>query len=112
MDIEKDAYKIIKHRHITEKTTMLQELQNAESSASLKRFELPKYVFIVDQNANKPQIAKALESIYSDLNVRVMSVNTLNVKPKSRRVRGRSGKKSAFKKAIVTFEKGDKLDNV
>jgi large subunit ribosomal protein L23 len=38
-------------------------------------------------------------------------VNTINVKPKERRVRGRSGFKAAFKKAIVTFEAGDKIED-
>ena len=45
-------------------------------------------------------------------NVKVVAVNTINVKAKARRVRGRPGFKNAFKKAIVTFEKGDSLDNV
>jgi large subunit ribosomal protein L23 len=41
----------------------------------------------------------------------VVSVNTINVKAKPRRVRGRAGFKAAFKKAVVTLEKGDNLDN-
>jgi ribosomal protein L23 len=39
-------------------------------------------------------------------------VNTINVKGKDRRVRGRLGTKKSFKKAIVTFEKGDSLDTL
>ncbi len=108
----KNPYQVIKHRHITEKTTVLQQLKNLKSNPSLARFELPKYVFIVDRNANKIEIAHALEEIYKEKHVKVISVNTLNVKPKPRRVRGRSGKTSAFKKAIVTFEKGDELDDI
>lgn len=108
----KNPYEIIKHRHVTEKSTVLQELQNAESNPSIKKFELPKYVFIVDRSADKRQIAEAVEKIYEKMNVRVVSVNTINVKPKKRFRRGREGYKAGFKKAIVTLEKGDKLDNV
>ncbi len=56
------------------------------------RFELPKYVFVVDRTANKNEIALAIEEIYKDKTVKVVSVNTINVKPKARRVRGRLGK--------------------
>lgn len=112
MEKNRDPYQIIKHRHVTEKATMLQELQNASSNPSLKKFELPKYVFIVDREADKKQIALAVEKIYEKLNVRVVSVNTINVKGKKRHIRGRVGYRADFKKAIVTLEKGDKLDNV
>lgn len=109
---EKNPYQIIKHQHVTEKANMLQELKNAKSNPSLARFELPKYVFIVDRKATKQEIARALEQIYSDRGIKVVAVNTINVKSKPRRVRGRSGETSAFKKAIVTLEKGDSLDNL
>ena len=108
---EHNPYHIIKHQHITEKASVLQELQNNKSNASVARCESPKYVFVVDRGANKREIAEAIEQIYSDKNVKVTSVNTINVKAKPRRVRGRSGFKPAFKKAVVTFEKGDNLDN-
>ncbi len=108
----KNPYQIIKHRHVTEKTTMLQELKNSKSNACVTKFELSKYVFVVDTRATKFQIAEALEQIYQEKNVKVVAVNTINVRAKPRRVRGRSGEKSAFKKAIVTFEKGDTLDNI
>ncbi len=108
---EKNPYQIIKHQHVTEKATMLQELKNSESNPSIKRCKSPKYVFIVDRKATKPQIAQALEEIYHDKNIKVVGVNTINVKPKARRVRGRPGMTSGFKKAIVTLEEGDNLDN-
>ncbi|MGE3715208.1 MAG: 50S ribosomal protein L23 [Simkaniaceae bacterium] len=38
-------------------------------------------------------------------------VNTINVKPKKRRVRGYKGFRSGFKKAIVTLESGDSIDD-
>lgn len=109
---KRSPYDIIKGRHVTEKTRMLQELKNAQSNPSLKRFELPKYVFIVNPDANKQEIAKAVEEIYAEKKVRVVSVNTINIKGKPRRLRGRPGKTSSFKKAIVTLEKEDSLDEV
>lgn len=107
----RNPYEIIKRRHVTEKTKMLNELQNAKSNKSLAKFKLPKYVFVVDQNANKQEIASALEEIYQENKIKVVSVNTVNVKSKARRARGRFGKTAGFKKAIVTLEEGDNLDN-
>jgi large subunit ribosomal protein L23 len=109
---EKKPYQIIKRQHVTEKAAMLQQLKTAESNKSLRRCESPKYVFIVDRHANKHEIAQAIETIYHQQNIKVVAVNTINVKAKPRRVRGREGFKAAFKKAIVTLEKGDSLDNV
>jgi large subunit ribosomal protein L23 len=108
----RSPYEIIKHLHITEKSRMLQELQNADSNPSVRRCESPKYVFIVNPTANKQEIAQAVEEIYSERKIKVVAVNTINMKAKTRRVRGRTGKKNAFKKAVVTLEKGDSLDNV
>lgn len=107
----KDPYKIIKSIYVTEKSMMLQELKNSESNLSSKRCESPKYVFLVDQKANKKEIAASIEEIYKENNIKVVSVNTVNLKPKKRRVRGRIGTRPAKKKAIVTLEKGDSLDN-
>lgn len=108
--MKKDPYQIIKHQHITEKAQMLEGLKNATSNVSLARCESPKYVFIVHPQANKQEIAWAIEEIYRERNVKVVDVNTINVKAKMRRVRGRLGKRAAIKKAIVTLEKGDSID--
>lgn len=108
----RNLYQIIKHQHVTEKSMMLQRLKTAESNPSLKRCESPKYVFIVDVDANKHQIADAIEEIYKNEGIKVVAVNTINVKAKARRVRGRAGFKKAFKKAVVTLRPGDNLDNV
>lgn len=110
--MSKNPYQIIKHRYITEKSMMLSGLKNAESNISLKRFKSPKYVFVVDDEANKIQIAKALEEIYKNEKIKVTAVNTVTVKPKQRRVRGRLGYKKGFKKAIVTLMPEDNLDEV
>lgn len=112
MSEKKSPYKIIKHRHITEKAIMLGGLKTAESNPSLKKCVSPKYVFIVDRSAKKPEIASALEEIYKEEGIKVLKVNTVSVKEKQRRVRGRVGFTSAFKKAIVTLRPGDSLDNV
>jgi large subunit ribosomal protein L23 len=109
---QKNPYQIVLHRYTTEKSVMLEGLKNAESNASLKRCNSPKYVFRVDRSASKQEIAKALEEIYSDRDIKVVAVNTINVKRKPRRIRGRLGYKKAFKKAIVTLRANDSLENV
>jgi len=109
---EKRGYQVIKYRYVTEKSIMLERLKTADSNPSLRRCESPKYVFIVDRSAHKPQIARALEEIYKDEGIKVIAVNTINVKAKPRRLRGKPGFKNAFKKAIVTLRSGDNLDNV
>lgn len=109
---KKNPYDIIKHQHVTEKSFMLENLKNADSNVSVRRCKSPKYVFIVDRKANKQQIAEAVEEIYSEKNIKVIAVNTINVKPKARRVRGRLGVKPGFKKAIVTLDDNDHLDDL
>lgn len=106
----KTPYDIIKSRYMTEKARMLEELKENGSNPSIRRCEKPKYVFLVDKKANKREIAEAVEQIYADKSIKVKSVNTVTIKPKKRRMRGRIGFKSAFKKAIVTLAKGDALE--
>jgi large subunit ribosomal protein L23 len=111
----KDPYEIIKARYVTEKATVLEKLQSAKknSNRSLARCQSPKYLFTVDIKANKREIASAIEEIYREQKVRVAKVNTILMKSKpKRRGRGRPGKTAAFKKAIVTMEPGDSIDNV
>lgn len=111
----RSPYEIIKHRHVTEKATTLESLKNNQSNKSVTRCESPKYVFVVDPKANKQEIKQAVEEIYAKQNVKVTSVNTINVKQKpTRQLRSRRGVglKGSFKKAIVTLEPKDSLDNV
>jgi large subunit ribosomal protein L23 len=72
---------------------------------------LKKYGFIVDKKANKVQIKKAVENLYG---VTVESVNTLLYagKRKSRftRTGNVSGRRNAFKKAVITLREGDIID--
>ena len=69
------------------------------------------YAFEVDHNANKIEIAKAIEKKFF---VTVMSVRTMNVKGKRRAQltrRGRfEGHTAGWKKAIVTLKEGDKIE--
>lgn len=109
---EKNPYQIIKSRHITEKSMMLQELHRSESNACSKKCQTPKYVFLVHQSATKTQIAAAVEQIYAEKKVKVVGVNTVNLKPKKKRIRGKFkyGKTASIKKAIVSLEAGDIIE--
>lgn len=109
----KDPYEVIKSRYVTEKVTVLEQLHTADSNRALERCKSPKYVFIVDRHANKHEIAHAVESIYKEQNVKVTKVNTLHTKRKTkRRGRGKRGLTTSYKKAIVTMEPGDIIDQV
>lgn len=105
-------YKIIKKRYLTEKAAVLEKLKDASSNRSVSRCETPKYTFLVDGNANKPQIAEAVEAMYAEKNIKVIAVNTITVKPKIRNRRGRMnpGVRSGFKKAIVTLAAGNVIE--
>lgn len=107
---KRSAYDIVKSRHITEKSTVLGQLRFSTKNPSVKKCESPKYVFIVDKRANKQEIAAAVEEIYADRKVRVSAVNTIVVKPKACKRRGRVGVLQGFKKAIVTLTPGDSLE--
>ena len=65
------------------------------------------YTFEVAKDANKVEIRQAIEAIF---NVTVVKVNTLNVKPKPKRMRYQEGKTRSWKKAIVTLKEGDTIE--
>ena len=109
---EKSPYQIIKNRHITEKATVLEGLQHADSNACVRRCTHPKYVFMVHPKATKTEISNAVEAIYKDKNVKVVGVNTIKVPSKPIRKRGRRGRSATGKKAVVTLAVGDNLDDV
>jgi large subunit ribosomal protein L23 len=106
---KKSPFNVVHSRHVTEKARVLEQLQFNTSNPCVKKCDAPKYVFIVDKRANKQEIAAAVEEIYGEKKIKVVSVNTINVKSKARRVRGRAGMKPGFKKAIVTLEAGDNI---
>ncbi len=70
-----------------------------------------RYGFRVSPDANKLEIKKAIEDLYS---VTVIDVNTMNYKGKQKSRYTKSGiingKQSSFKKAIVTLKEGDTID--
>lgn len=70
-----------------------------------------RYTFVVNKNANKLEVKKAVEQFYG---VKVENVNTLRVpaKAKTRMTKAGilSGRKSGYKKAIVTLAEGDSID--
>lgn len=112
MEKTANPFKVVYRQYVTEKSRVLQELKNRDSNPSLAASKNPKYVFLVNPNSNKIEIRKAIEEIYKDHGVKVVSVNTINVKQKARRVRGRLGNKPGFKKAIVTLEPKDNLEDL
>ena len=64
------------------------------------------YTFEVAKDANKIEIRNAIEAIFD---VKVTKVNTLNVKPKPKRVRYQKGLTRTWKKAMVTLADGDEI---
>jgi large subunit ribosomal protein L23 len=90
----KDARTIIQKALITEKGTELRELRN-------------QYHFQVARDANKIEIKRAVETIFS---VKVAEVRTLQVHGKVKRQGRRSGRRSDWKKAIVTLKPDQKIE--
>ena len=89
----KDAHTIIIRPVITERSTDMMELN--------------RYTFEVAKNANKIEVAKAIEQLFD---VKVVKVNTLIVKPKPKRVRYQLGYTRTWKKAVVTLKEGDTIE--
>jgi large subunit ribosomal protein L23 len=65
------------------------------------------YTFLVHPSANKTEIRQAVESIWD---VRVVSVNTLNRRGKTKRFRFTKGRRPDTKRAIVKLVEGDKIE--
>lgn len=66
-----------------------------------------KYTFAVHPKAKKIEIRKAVEEIFK---VNVTAVNTLSVKGKPKKQGRTSGRRSNWKKAVVTLKEGDKIE--
>ena len=77
------------------------------SERSFSEMEQNKYTFEVRKAANKFQIKDAVEEIFG---VKVTRVNTLIVKPKTKRVRYVAGKTRSWKKAVVTVAEGQSIE--
>jgi large subunit ribosomal protein L23 len=65
------------------------------------------YTFVVHPSANKTEIRKAVETIWG---VKVLSVNTLNRKGKTKRFRATKGQRPNTKRAVVKLAEGDKIE--
>ena len=78
---------------VTEKSTLL--LENNQ------------VVFLVDINSNKIDIKKSIELIFG---VKVSAVNVIKVKGKTKRFKGNLGKRSDYKKAIISLPDGQSID--
>ncbi|MGC3958272.1 MAG: 50S ribosomal protein L23 [Verrucomicrobiota bacterium] len=89
-----NSFDIVKTVRLTEKGTRQGEKFN-------------QYTVVADRRATKPQIRAAVQELFK---VKVLSVNTLNVRGKARRQRtAQAGKAMDWKKAIVTLKEGDKI---
>tara|TARA_B100001971_G_C18260170_1_gene585997 strand:+ start:761 stop:1090 length:330 start_codon:yes stop_codon:yes gene_type:complete len=86
-------YELIRSPIITEKSTIISEYNQVS--------------FRVPLEATKPEIRAAVEGLFD---VKVKAVNTIMQKGKVKRFRGHLGKRSDFKKAIVTLVDGDSID--
>ena len=89
-----NTFEIIKTVRLTEKGTKQGEALN-------------QYTVVADPRANKVQIRQAVQELFK---VKVIKVNTLNVRGKLRRQRTtQAGQTPGWKKAIVTLKEGDKI---
>jgi len=86
-------YQVISNPLITEKATMLSEHGQ--------------FVFKVAPDATKPEIKAAIEGLFG---VTVLAVNTLVQKGKTKRFKGRPGRRSDVKKAFVKLAAGQSID--
>jgi large subunit ribosomal protein L23 len=89
------AHQVINVPVITEESTIQMESKN-------------QYVFKVHPKANKHQIRDAVEEMFPE--VKVLSVNTMNYQGKEKGRFRRVGRRSAWKKAIVTLRPDDHID--
>ena len=93
MSVEGKFYDLLRRPIITEKAT------NASESGAV--------VFEVSMRASKPEIKKAVEELFK---VKVKGVNTVITKGKTKRFKGKIGKRKDIKKAYVMLEDGNTID--
>ena len=92
-DIDIKHYDVVVKPVITEKSTLVSEYNQV--------------VFQVAKDSTKPQIKAAIEALYG---VKVLAVNTMVAKGKTKRWRGQEYRRSDVKKAVVTVADGDRID--
>ena len=92
-NVDLKHYDVVVKPVITEKSTLVSEYNQV--------------VFQVAKGATKPEIKAAVEALYG---VKVLAVNTLVAKGKTKRWRGQEYRRSDVKKAIITVADGDRID--
>ena len=85
---------------------VLRAPQMSEKTLSLKE-EANQFAFEVDPRANKIQIKESIEKSFK---VSVLKVRTMNVRGKKKRLGRFQGRKSNWKKALVTLKEGDTIE--
>ena len=89
-----NIHQVIREPHITEKGSIQKEANN-------------QITFKVARNANKIEIRRAVESL---LKTKVVSVKTMNMQGKKRRLGRSVGKRPDWKKAVVTLAPGENIE--
>ena len=87
-------YDVVRRPVVTEKSTSMQAMRN-------------QFTFEVATSANKVEVKKAIEALFS---VKVVKVNIITLPGKQKRAFGRPGQTKPWKKAVVTLKQGDSID--
>jgi len=90
----KNLHDVLQGPLLTEKGTLLKEKEN-------------KVIFRVAKESNKIEIKRAIEEIFK---VKVKDVRTINCNGKKKRMGRHEGRRSDWKKAVVSLKEGEKLD--
>ena len=98
---------IIKRPLLTEKGTRLKDTGGAAPGQVSEETLKPKVLFQVAYDANKAEIKRAIEALFS---VKVVDVHTTIVRGKEKRIGRFQGMRSNWKKAIVTLAQGNKIE--
>ena len=101
------AHHIIKRPILTEKGNKMKELGGGKPGEFTEETLQPKVLFEVAVGANKIEIKRAVEALFS---VKVADVHTQIVRGKVKRVGRFTGMRSNWKKAIVTLHAGNKIE--
>ncbi len=86
--------KVLLAPHVSEKSAIMAD-------------KADQYVFKVAPDATKPEVKTAVESLFD---VKVKSVNMINIKGKTKMFKGRAGKRNDTRKAIVRLMPGQEID--
>ncbi len=91
---EERILKVLLAPHISEKAALLADTQE-------------QYVFKVVPTATKSEVKQAVESLFD---VKVQSVNMINIKGKRKVFKGRQGQRNGVRKAVVRLASGQEID--